>query len=102
MDMLAVKRRMAELGITQAEVAAHLRIDPSAVSKLLGGRRQLKAQEATLLSQLLSLDELGFSAIRHIPVIGFISAGEWESFIEQPLYMMPPRRQTCRYVRLEL
>lgn len=89
MDMLAVKRRMQELGITQAQVAAHLKIDASAVSKLLAGKRQLKAQEAARLSQLLDLDELGFSAIRHLPVIGFISAGSWETFIEQPLYMMP-------------
>ena len=89
MDMLAVKRRMQELGLTQLEVAAHLRIDPSAVSKLLSGRRQLKAQEAARLSQLLDLDELGFTTIRHIPVIGFVSAGQWQEFIEQPLYMMP-------------
>lgn len=89
MDMLAVKRRMLELGISQARIAKHLGIDASAVSKLLSGRRQLKATEAAKLAQLLDIDELGFAAIRHIPVIGFISAGVWQSAAEQPLYMMP-------------
>jgi repressor LexA len=89
MDMLSVKQRMLELGINQAQVAKHLRLDASIVSKLLSGKRQLKAHEASKLSQLLGLDELGFTAIRHIPVIGFISAGLWKDAIEHPLYMMP-------------
>ena len=89
MDMLAAKRRMLELGFTQGKVAKHLGIDESAVSKLFAGKRQLKAHEAAKLAQLLDLDDLGFTTIRQLPVIGFISAGSWQSSIEQPLYMMP-------------
>ena len=87
--MLTVKRQMAELGISQAEIAIHLGIDQSAVSRLFSGQRQLKVREAQRLSELLNLADMGFPAtIRQIPVIGFISAGEWEKFIDRPLYMM--------------
>lgn len=89
MDMLLVRQRMRELGVTQDEVAAHLRIERSAVSKFLGGKRQLKAHEAQLLAELLRLDGIGFPAIKQIPVIGMVSAGSWALAVEEPQYLMP-------------
>jgi repressor LexA len=89
MDMLSLRRRIKELGLTQATVALHLGIDTTAVSKMLSGHRKLSAIEAVKLSQLLGVDELGLSAVRHIPVVGLISAGGWESEIGEPMFMMP-------------
>src|SRR3546814_13274461 len=45
MDMDLVKKRKEELGLTNKDIAAALKIDVSAVSKLLSGKRQLKAKD---------------------------------------------------------
>jgi phage repressor protein C with HTH and peptisase S24 domain len=89
MDMLVVKNRMLELGFTQGDVAEHLRIERSAISKLLNGKRQLKAREAQLLAQMLRLDGIGYPSVMQIPVIGMVSAGSWELAVEEPQYLMP-------------
>src|SRR3546814_348424 len=52
MDMDLVKKRKEELGLTNKDIAAALKIDVSAVSKLLSGKRQLKANEAQSLADL--------------------------------------------------
>src|SRR3546814_3280135 len=61
MDMDLVKKRKEELGLTNKDIAAALKIDVSAVSKLLSGKRQLKANEAQILADLLKIDAIGRS-----------------------------------------
>src|SRR3546814_9400652 len=67
-----------ELGLTNKDIAAALKIDVSAVSKLLSGKRQLKANEAQILADLLKIDAIGSPIIRQIPMIGKASAGAWK------------------------
>src|SRR3546814_4788873 len=78
MDMDLVKKRKEELGLTNKDIAAALKIDVSAVSKLLSGKRQLKANEAQSLADLLKIDAIGSPIIRQIPMIGKASAGAWK------------------------
>src|SRR3546814_10445761 len=73
-----VKKRKEELGLTNKDIAAALKIDVSAVSKLLSGKRQLKANEAQILADLLKIDAIGSPIIRQIPMIGKASAGAWK------------------------
>ena len=53
-----VKHRLVDLGISQAEIARHLGIDPSAVSYLLSGKRELKARELIPLAQKLKVEPM--------------------------------------------
>src|SRR3546814_9009588 len=82
MDMDLVKKRKEELGLTNKDIAAALKIDVSAVSKLLSGKRQLKANEAQILADLLKIDAIGSPIIRQIPMIGKASAGAWKEAIQ--------------------
>lgn len=87
--MLLVRQRMRDLSLTQEQVAAHLKIDRTAVSKFLKGTRQLSAREAQGLADLLRIDGIGFPVIRQVPVIGLVSAGAWALAVEDPQYLMP-------------
>lgn len=89
MDMDLVKKRKEELGLTNKDIAAALKIDVSAVSKLLSGKRQLKANEAQILADLLKIDAIGSPIIRQIPMIGKASAGAWKEAIHDPMGWMP-------------
>ncbi|MBY0432191.1 MAG: helix-turn-helix domain-containing protein [Rhodospirillales bacterium] len=55
MDKDRIKQRLAELGRTQAELARHLGLDASAVSRLFKGERQLKGQEAAAMAAFLGI-----------------------------------------------
>lgn len=89
MDMLLVAARMRELGISQTKLAERMGLERTALSKLLAGKRQLKAREAQQLSEILGLDGIGFPAVTQIPVIGLVSAGAWALAVEEPLFLMP-------------
>lgn len=75
--MEQIKRRMRERGVTQAALATALRIHPTAVSKLLSGKRDISASEAAIISRMLEIENVGYSPVRELPVIGRVSAGEW-------------------------
>src|SRR3546814_9993613 len=89
MDMDLGKKRKEDLGLTNKDIAAALKIDVSAVSKLLSGKRQLKANEAQILADLLKIDAIGSPIIRQIPMIGKASAGAWKEAIHDPMGWMP-------------
>jgi transcriptional regulator with XRE-family HTH domain len=55
MDVTKLKTLMTERGVTQTELARLLGRDKSVVTHLLQGRRQLKADEATLIARLLGV-----------------------------------------------
>lgn len=52
-DITAVRRRLAELGSTQGMLASYLKVDTSAVSKGLAGKRKFNLYEQTLISRYL-------------------------------------------------
>src|SRR3546814_9603736 len=85
MDMDLVKKRKEELGLTNKDIAAALKIDVSAVSKLLSGKRQLKANEAQILADLLQIDAIGSPIIRQIQILGKASAGAWKEDIHDKI-----------------
>lgn len=84
-----IRRRMEELGFDQGDVAGWLGVNRSAVSKLLAGKRQLKAREAQVLAAKLNISDIGSPVIRMLPVIGKASAGAWAEAVEQPDSLMP-------------
>ena len=49
--------RLHRMGVTQREVASRLEIDPSAVSYLFSGGRELKAREVRPLATILGVTE---------------------------------------------
>jgi len=81
---------MERTGRTQRDVARVLRIDPSSVSRLLQGKRRLKAEEAETLKRFFGadrapvadlpsttskLDDLRLSTIQEIDVRGGLGSG---------------------------
>lgn len=52
------KRRIAELGITQVDIALALNIDPAAVSHLISRKRQLRAREVIPLAKVLQVEPM--------------------------------------------
>src|SRR3546814_19497439 len=83
MDMDLVKKRKEELGLTNKDIAAALKIDVSAVSKLLSGKRQLIATEAKILADLLQIDAIGSPIIRQIPMQEKAPAGAWTEALDR-------------------
>jgi SOS-response transcriptional repressor LexA len=77
-------------GKRQVDLANLLNVDPTAVSKMLTGKRVLKAHEAAAI-----LDWIGPEPTVHaraatpIPIIGQVSAGNWREAIEQPIGHLP-------------
>src|SRR3546814_11362334 len=84
MDMDLVKKRNEELGLTNKDIAAALKIDVSAVSKLLNGKRQLKANEAQILADLHTIDAIGSHIHRQIPMIVEDAARAWKKGQQYP------------------
>jgi repressor LexA len=81
MDMENVKQRMKERGVTQEDLAKALRIHPTAVSKMLAGKRGVKAKEAALISELLEIKNVGYSPMRELPVIERTAAANWSDAV---------------------
>jgi repressor LexA len=82
MDMEAVKARMKERGITQKMLAEALGIHQSGVSLMLRGERGVSAKEAAIISRMLEIENVGYSPVRELPVIGRVSAGNWREAVE--------------------
>jgi transcriptional regulator with XRE-family HTH domain len=79
MDALWFQQALDRAGVTQADLARHLRLAPSAVSRMLKGERQMKLLEAVQVAQFLGLPQ--DEVLRH--------AG---AEIEAPPRIGPPRR----------
>lgn len=56
MTKASIKERLQRLGRSQADLARHLGLDASAVSRLLKGERQLKGTEAVAIAGFLGCD----------------------------------------------
>jgi phage repressor protein C with HTH and peptisase S24 domain len=57
MDTIWFQEALERAGATQADLARHLGLAPSAVSRMLKGERQLKALEAVHVAQFLGLSQ---------------------------------------------
>ena len=57
MDPAFFQEALERAGVTQADLARHLRLAPSAVSRMLRGERQMKLLEAVQIADFLGLKE---------------------------------------------
>jgi SOS-response transcriptional repressor LexA len=93
MDQLsptALKARLAEKGMKQADLARHLDLAPNKITKVFSGERRWTVQEADKIRALLYRpEEADRPPARTIPVIGQVSAGRWREAVQRPLYGMP-------------
>lgn len=60
MDTSTIKRLLKERGLTQRELAAHLGVDPAAITRLFAGKRRLRLDEAPMVAEFLGLDTPAF------------------------------------------
>lgn len=91
-DLLRLLRLHIEEGKdTQTGIAALLGIHPTAVSKLLAGKRRLQPREADILRGFFRLSdgERERGATRQLPIVGLVSAGAWREGFEEIMGHMP-------------
>jgi repressor LexA len=90
MDVATIRALLRQRGIRQAQLAAHLGIDQPKISKILRGERQIKAAEMDRIRALLGAPSpAGETALRAIPIIGQVAAGNWKEAIEHPIASLP-------------
>ena len=88
MDVPQLKALMEERGETQAGLARLLGLTPDKMSKTLSGKRALKLTEANILRRYFGLDE-SESGPTMLPIVGLVSAGEWQEGFERVIGFMP-------------
>ncbi|KQN91567.1 hypothetical protein ASE90_01825 [Sphingomonas sp. Leaf67] len=77
-------------GKRQIDLANLLNIDPTAVSKILTGKRLLKAHEASAILDWLGPEVTVDAPINTaIPIIGQVSGGNWREAIQHPIGHLP-------------
>jgi repressor LexA len=93
MEIDEIKARMAAKGYGQADLANVLGIDPSAVSKRLTGKRPFKHHEMIKTEAWLGGHTpdvpISGDAVRMVPVVGIVTAGNWLEAIQQPSGHLP-------------
>ena len=55
-----IKARMVELGLTQVDIAAALKIAPATMSQKINGIRPLHLHEAQIVAVVLKIDDASF------------------------------------------
>lgn len=88
MDLIEIRRRIAQRGLKQAELAEHLGINQGKVSLSLNGKRQFKVEEMDSLRALLADDPTGTPA-RAIPYLGEVAGGNWREAVQRASASMP-------------
>ncbi|MGF9563889.1 helix-turn-helix transcriptional regulator [Neorhizobium sp. JUb45] len=63
--------RLKEIGSSSSELAKHLKLDPSSVSRMLKGERKMSAEEQDGVAEYLKVSPLEIAAHRRGGVIGF-------------------------------
>jgi transcriptional regulator with XRE-family HTH domain len=61
-----LRKALADTGKTQSELARHLGVEPSRVSKMLSGTRGIKAAEMEQIQAFLQTDSVAAPAARRI------------------------------------
>lgn len=77
-----IRDRLHRIGRSQAELARHLDLDASAVSRLVKGERQLKGAEAAAIA--------GFLACPLHEVLGAFGIGAADGFMPRPVTVPQP------------
>lgn len=82
-----IRKSMASAGVTQADVARHLGLDRSAISRLFSGHRKLSVDEAESITEYLRARGIAAApadgastpprSVRGISVVGHIAPGIW-------------------------
>lgn len=90
MDVSELRRLIAERGEKQGDLARLIGIHPTAFSKLLAGKRELKAKEADILRRYFGLYRGEPDAPpRKLPIVGLVAAGAWREGFENIMGYMP-------------
>lgn len=89
MDIEHIKSRMRARGLKQVDVAAALGIEKNKVSLSFSGKRRFTVQEMDALRHLLAETAGQKPAIRSLPIIGQVAAGNWRDAVQQPIGSMP-------------
>lgn len=95
MEISEIPSRLRQLKRSQADLARHLNLDPSSLTKTLKGERRLRADELLKIEQFFGepidreaaveqLSERRRSAPRRIPVYGYAAAGGSERIAINP------------------
>jgi repressor LexA len=93
MDVVTLKRLMAENRETQADMARLLQISPDKMSKVMSGRRRLTVEEANKLTRYFGTGGNPDNVPVLLPIVGLVSAGAWrEGFEDVRGYMPSPDR----------
>ncbi|WP_167737402.1 LexA family protein [Sphingomonas parva] len=90
MDVEQLKKLMRERGESQVGLARLIGITPDKLSKTLGGKRNLKLEEANILRRYFGLDNAAPGKKTHmLPIVGLVSAGAWREGFEHVRGHMP-------------
>lgn len=93
MDLKDIPERLKAAGRSQAELAAHLNLDPSSMTKTIKGTRRLKADELLKIEAFFEDGPDGNvelmaprrrAAPRRIPVYGYAAAGGEDRIVMNP------------------
>ncbi len=57
-DKNLIRQRIRELNLNQTEIARKLNLDRSAITYLINGKRQIKAQEVLPLAEILQIEPI--------------------------------------------
>ena len=57
-DKNLIRQRIRELDLNQTEIARRLNLDRSAVTYIINGKRQIKAQEVIPLAEILQIEPI--------------------------------------------
>jgi len=57
-DKNLIRQRIRELDLNQTEIARKLNLDRSAITYLINGKRQIKAQEVLPLAEILQIEPI--------------------------------------------
>lgn len=57
-DKNLIRQRIRELDLNQTEIARRLNLDRSAVTYIINGKRQIKAQEVLPLAEILQIEPI--------------------------------------------
>ncbi len=102
-DPELVRLKMAEQKVSQTALAGLVGLtSQSAMSNILKGKRQVKAEEARVIYDFLGIRTE--PEILFVPIIGITSAGNWREAIQMPLGQMPmpPRMAGARSFALQV
>ncbi len=87
MTLDEIKEAMRAKGLKQVDLANALGLsNPNKISLSLAGKRQFKAREMDMIRALLApapAPIVAGAAVREVPVIGSVAAGNWREAIQQ-------------------